>query len=264
MKKSEKVGKWTDANYFAICLAISVGLFMAGGCEEHKTVKRFGLVLPIAQHEIDIHRSLYTGEKGPLQACMNSANIRNASVYLGQVDTNSHYLFSYYEYVGDAYEADIHRAAQGKTAGKACIPSGLPAGRPQGRWMEMEEVFHFDGDPSPVTNRRRFGGVLGIEQKDILAYTQLHIAVWPQVLKTINECNLRNFSIYLGEVEKNKYYLFCYYEYIGDDFEADMKRNAQDKVTQVWWTYTEPLQRPVPTRKPGEWWHVMEELAHVK
>jgi len=127
----------------------------------------------------------------------------------------------------------------------------------------MKEVFHFDGDPAPSENRRRFGSVLGIEKKDILAYTQLHSAVWPKVLDAINDANIRNFSIYLGEVEKDRFYLFSFYEYAGRDFDADMARNAADEATRLWWTYTEPLQRPVPTRREGEWWHVMEELAHA-
>ncbi|MBN2211923.1 MAG: L-rhamnose mutarotase [Sedimentisphaerales bacterium] len=224
-------------------------------------MKRFGFVAPVTMDKLNECREMYAEEKPYLQACMDSADIGNMSVYLGQVDTNSYYTFSYYEYIGDKDAADVE---PGANAGEAWHKSDLLARRDRGKWIEMVEVFHFDGDPSPIKNRRRFGCVLGIEEKDILAYTQLHIAVWPQVLKTINDCNLRNFSIFLGEVEKDKYYLFCYYEYVGDDFEADMKRNAQDKVTQVWWTYTEPLQRPVPTRKEGEWWHVMEELAHVK
>jgi len=31
----------------------------------------------------------------------------------------------------------------------------------------------------------------------------------------IKGCNIRNYSIYLGELERNRYYLFSYFEYIG-------------------------------------------------
>ena len=40
-----------------------------------------------------------------------------------------------------------------------------------------------------------------------------------------------NSSIYLGELEKGKFYLFSYFEYIGDDFGADMEKMASEATT---------------------------------
>ena len=37
----------------------------------------------------------------------------------------------------------------------------------------------------------------------------------------IQECNIRNYSIYYRDG-----YLFSYYEYVGDDYEADMAKMA--------------------------------------
>jgi L-rhamnose mutarotase len=34
--------------------------------------------------------------------------------------------------------------------------------------------------------------------------------------------------------------LFAYFEYVGDDFEADMAIMEADPVTQEWWTHTKP------------------------
>jgi L-rhamnose mutarotase len=36
--------------------------------------------------------------------------------------------------------------------------------------------------------------------------------------------------------------LFAYFEYIGDDFAADMVKMAADPVTQDWWAIMEPMQ----------------------
>jgi L-rhamnose mutarotase len=66
-------------------------------------------------------------------------------------------------------------------------------------------------------------------------YDKLHAAVWPDVLKMIRECNLRNYSIYRIEDE-----LFSYFEYTGTDFDADMTKMAADPVTLLWWTHTHP------------------------
>ena len=108
----------------------------------------------------------------------------------------------------------------------------------------------------------RYGHVIGLRPEKLEEYKQLHADVWPGVLKMIKECNIRNYSIYLGELEKGKYYLFGYFEYTGDDFEADMAKMAADPTTQKWWTFCEPCQAPIPTRKEDEWWANMEEVFH--
>jgi len=114
-----------------------------------------------------------------------------------------------------------------------------------------------------TTKILRCGKVISIEKKNIPKYKRLHASVWPGVLKMIKECNIRNYSIYLAEVEKGKFYLFSYFEYIGDDFEADMAKMAKDKTTKRWWKHTDPLQRPIPTRREDEWWAEVEEVFHT-
>ena len=109
---------------------------------------------------------------------------------------------------------------------------------------------------------KRYGDVLGINPEKIQEYKQLHADVWPDILKMIKECNIRNYSIYLRELEEGKYYLFSYFEYTGDDFEADIAKMAADPTTQKWWSVCMPCQIPIPTRKQGEWWANMEEVFH--
>ena len=110
----------------------------------------------------------------------------------------------------------------------------------------------------------RYGSVIGIKPENIPEYNRLHAAVWPEVLATLEDVNIRNYSIYLAEVKPGEFYLFSYFEYTGDDFKADMARMAADPDTKRWWKRTEPLQVPVPTRKEGEWWHTIEEVFHME
>ncbi|WP_033068238.1 L-rhamnose mutarotase [Thalassospira australica] len=105
----------------------------------------------------------------------------------------------------------------------------------------------------------RHGQVIGIGADAIAEYKRLHADVWPGVLAKISECNIRNYSIFLKEPEN---VLFAYFEYVGTDFEADMKKMAADPETQRWWTFCEPLQRPLDSRLEGEWWAEMEEVFH--
>lgn len=105
---------------------------------------------------------------------------------------------------------------------------------------------------------KRYGMVIKVKPEKLEEYKKLHQNVWPGVLKTIKECNIRNYTIFYKDG-----YLFSYYEYVGDNYEEDMKKMAQDPVTQEWWKLCKPCQEPLETRKEGEWWAEMEEVFHV-
>ncbi|HTN07420.1 L-rhamnose mutarotase [Agriterribacter sp.] len=109
---------------------------------------------------------------------------------------------------------------------------------------------------------KRYGMITGLESGKLAYYKELHAAVWPDVLKKITECNMRNYSIYVKEID-NKPYLFSYFEYTGNDFAGDMKKMAADTATQRWWKETAPTQIPLPdAAAKGETWSVMEEVFH--
>ena len=110
---------------------------------------------------------------------------------------------------------------------------------------------------------KRYGSVIGVNPDKIAEYKRLHAAVWPDVLKMITECQIRNYSIYLHRLDDGKYYLFSYFEYYGKDFAADMAKMAADPTTQKWWSCCKPCQMPVTNRKEGEWWADMEEVFHA-
>jgi L-rhamnose mutarotase len=100
--------------------------------------------------------------------------------------------------------------------------------------------------------------VLRLRPEAEAEYKRYHAAVWPGVLEMIRQCHIRNYSIYLKDG-----FLFSYFEYHGSDFAADMARMAADETTQKWWALMEPMQAPLETRQPGEWWARMEEVFHA-
>ncbi len=107
---------------------------------------------------------------------------------------------------------------------------------------------------------QRMGMVIGLNADKVAEYRELHANVWPGVLKMITACNIRNYSIFLKEPEN---LLFGYWEYHGEDFEADAARMAADPETQRWWDVCMPCQAPLDTRKDGEWWKSLEEVYHL-
>jgi L-rhamnose mutarotase len=105
---------------------------------------------------------------------------------------------------------------------------------------------------------KRYGLVIGLRPGKLEEYVRYHADVWPEVLKTISDCNIHNYSIFFKDDT-----LFAYFEYHGTDFDADMAKMAADPKTQEWWRIMEPLQAPVATRQKGEWWAKMREVFHT-
>lgn len=105
---------------------------------------------------------------------------------------------------------------------------------------------------------KRFGQIIGVKPEVFAEYVKYHAAVWPGVLKMITDCNIRNYSIY----HKDNL-LFAYFEYVGDDFDADMAKMGADPETQRWWDIMKPMQAPLATRAEGDWWSTMEEVFHT-
>lgn len=105
---------------------------------------------------------------------------------------------------------------------------------------------------------QRHGAVIRVRPEKLEEYKAYHVQVWPEVLAMIRQCNIRNYSIYHKDG-----YLFGYFEYHGNDFAADMAKMAADPTTQKWWAIMQPMQQPIETRAPGEWWAEMEEVFHT-
>jgi L-rhamnose mutarotase len=101
--------------------------------------------------------------------------------------------------------------------------------------------------------------VVGVRPEHREEYLDLHRAVWPQVEATLRACNVTNYTIFVfGEI------LFAYYEYAGENHDADMARIGEDPVTREWWTKTDPCQvRIAEEREPGSLWQPIDEIWHL-
>ena len=107
---------------------------------------------------------------------------------------------------------------------------------------------------------QRMGMVIGIAPEHIGEYKKLHADVWPAVLDRLRASNITNYSIFLREPENQ---MFSYWEYTGEDFDADNAAIAADPVTRDWWAICGPMQRPLDSCVEGEWWASMEEVFHL-
>lgn len=108
--------------------------------------------------------------------------------------------------------------------------------------------------------QKQFFGQIGtLKREKIEEYKRLHKNAWPDVLKTISECNLHNYSIFIHEN-----LVFSYFEYVGEDYEADMKKMEADKLTQEWWKHTKPCFEKYSISKASEYYHDMEQIFYYK
>lgn len=110
---------------------------------------------------------------------------------------------------------------------------------------------------------KRLGMITGLAPDKVETYQQLHAAVWPEVLATLKNCGIQNYSIYHQELADGRHLLFSYFEYTGTDFEADMALMGDDPKTQEWWALTAPCQQPVAEAELGGAWVTMAEWFHL-
>ena len=109
---------------------------------------------------------------------------------------------------------------------------------------------------------QRFGQVIGLKPGKQIIYNMLHAHPWKPINKMIRSCNIRNYSIYETELD-GKLYLFAYFEYTGDDFEADTAKMAEDETTRQWWKLTDPCQIRLPGTPEEQQWKAVEEVYHL-
>jgi len=104
---------------------------------------------------------------------------------------------------------------------------------------------------------KRLGMVIGIKPDQIEEYKRLHAG--PGVRDLLRAANIRNFSIYLKQFDDGRWYEFGYYEYVGDDYEADMAKLAAQPRNKAWLSVCDAMQIPLVGHTS---WAVMEEVYH--
>jgi L-rhamnose mutarotase len=99
--------------------------------------------------------------------------------------------------------------------------------------------------------------VIGVHPDRISAYEALHAASNAGVRDLLTKYHMHNFSIFIHQLENDRYYLFGYYEYTGSDYKADMEKLAAEPRNQQWLSTTDPMQIPLPGEHS---WSIMREV----
>jgi L-rhamnose mutarotase len=107
-------------------------------------MRRYGMVIGVRPEKIEEYRRLHAAVWPEVLSMIRECNIRNYSIYL-----KDGRLFSYFEYHGPNFEADMARMAADPITQewwKLCKPCQAPleSRAPGEWWADMEEVFHCD------------------------------------------------------------------------------------------------------------------------
>lgn len=104
---------------------------------------------------------------------------------------------------------------------------------------------------------QRVGMVIGLREDRISEYRRLHADDHTGVRDLLRKYHLRNFSIFLHRLTDGRLYEFAYFEYLGDDLEADMAALNAEPRNRAWLAQCDPMQLPLPGEDS---WAVMEPI----
>ena len=107
-------------------------------------VQRYGSVIKVAPGRLEEYKRLHAAVWDSVKKMIKECNLQNYSIYY-----KDGYLFSYYEYTGNDYAADMAKMTADPETQRwwtFCEPCQQPLeSRAEGEWWAtMEEVFHLD------------------------------------------------------------------------------------------------------------------------
>ena len=105
---------------------------------------RIGQMIRLRPEKLEEYKKLHAAVWPEINAKIKECNIANYSIYY-----RDGYLFSYFEYVGSDYEADIQKMADDPRTQDwwaVCKPCQQPldTAGPGEWWADMEEFYHLD------------------------------------------------------------------------------------------------------------------------
>lgn len=127
-----------------IVVLLILASLMIGGCTQMNQPKRYGSVIRVRPEKLDEYKRLHAAVWPEVLKMIKECNISNYSIFY-----RDGFLFSYLEYTGNDFAADMAKMAADPTTQRwwaVCKPCQQPvdSARPDEWWADMESVFHLD------------------------------------------------------------------------------------------------------------------------
>lgn len=114
-------------------------------------MQRYAQIIGVKAEKLEEYKRLHAAVWPDVLEQIHHSNIRNYSIFLRQLPDGNHYLFAYFEYIGEDFETDMATmAADPRTQEwwKVCKPCQQPLSdvdtEAGGWWADATEVFHCD------------------------------------------------------------------------------------------------------------------------
>ena len=106
------------------------------------------MITGLKADKVDEYTNLHANVWPDVLKMISACNIQNYSIYLHQMPDGRYLLFSYFEYVGSDFEADMAKMADDPTTQKwweLCNPCQQPVAEAAvgNTWSTMKEIFHY-------------------------------------------------------------------------------------------------------------------------
>ncbi len=111
------------------------------------------------------------------------------------------------------------------------------------------------------TEVKRVGMVIKIDSSRMAEYLNLHADSNPGVRDLLIKYHLRNFSIFVTQLDDGNYYEFGYYEYTGNNFDSDKAKLDAEPRNKEWLKVCDPMQIPL---KGEVTWKNMKQVFYNK
>jgi L-rhamnose mutarotase len=218
-----------------------------------EVTKRVGSLIKVKpefeERYIILHRHTFTGVLDRIR----KSNIRNYSIFL-----LNGILFSYYEYAGTDYDADMKAIADPTTKDwwKLTDPmqEPLPTRKEGEWWAEMEQLLCLDKIIKPSEGAQRITLVAGVipgKEEELKKLCQNFPA---SLEESTNNESFQNANLYLKDGKIYYYYEFAGVD-IGDSF-SKISRNEEFKAFQ------DAMNKLLVPKAKGPW-EQMTEVFHT-
>ena len=111
-------------------------------------IQRFGSAIELRPEQEQAYRKLHANAWPAILERIKQSHIRNYNIYIAPIGGKK-YLFSYFEYTGSDFNADMQAMADDPETQRwweHCKPcqKQLPNTPAEAWWLDLEEVFHLD------------------------------------------------------------------------------------------------------------------------
>jgi len=110
-------------------------------------MKRYGWIGKLKPDAVDTYVTLHADAWPAVLQCNKECHLQNYSIFLTRMPSGEHLLFSYLEYTGEDFEADMNRMAANPEIQRwwaACKPcfEAIEGLEPGEVWAPMDIVFY--------------------------------------------------------------------------------------------------------------------------